>query len=394
MSAPGGQSSRHAAVSGSNASAGAGARRDGGRLPARITDWSLALAGGAAFASGLVSLVSGQPGEWPVFAFHGAAGLWLALLLLPKLRRVWPRLVRPRWWDWRTPLGALALGLVVLALASGIWWVAGGDLAFAGFGLLNWHIVLGFAVTAMIALHMLARAHWVRRRDLRRMRGRRQALQWSALALGAAVLWPAQQVAQRVLALPGARRRFTGSREASSYAGNAFPTSSWVADQPLPLATATWRLAVGGAVAAPLTLTYDEVAGATDELTATLDCTGGFYSTQRWRGVSVGRVLERARPLPGASYVRFVSVTGYRWSLPLDEARAALLAAWASGEPLAHEHGAPARLVAPGRRGFEWVKWLVRIEVLTAPDVGQVIAIHTSWLTPAGRGEPVTPGTP
>jgi hypothetical protein len=36
--------------------------------------------------------------------------------------------------------------------------------------------------------------------------------------------------------------------------------------------------------------------------------------------------------------------------------------------------------VAPGRRGFEWVKWLERVEVLTAPDLGQVIAIFTSSL--------------
>jgi DMSO/TMAO reductase YedYZ molybdopterin-dependent catalytic subunit len=63
-----------------------------------------------------------------------------------------------------------------------------------------------------------------------------------------------------------------------------------------------------------------------------------------------------------------------------------LLATHAGDEALSYEHGAPARLVAPGRRGFEWVKWLVRVEVLTAPDYGELLAIHTSWLTPAGRG--------
>src|SRR5579863_7644743 len=85
-------------------------------LTPRVTDWSLALAGAAACLSGLVSLVSGQPGEWPVFAFHGAAGLWLLLLLAPKLRRVWPRLVRPRRWDRHTLLGVLATLVVLLAL--------------------------------------------------------------------------------------------------------------------------------------------------------------------------------------------------------------------------------------------------------------------------------------
>jgi DMSO/TMAO reductase YedYZ molybdopterin-dependent catalytic subunit len=91
--------------------------------------------------------------------------------------------------------------------------------------------------------------------------------------------------------------------------------------------------------------------------------------------------------MPGAGWVSFVSVTGYRWSLPLDEARTALLATGVGDETLAHAHGAPARLVAPNRRGFQWVKWVVRLEVLTAPDLGQIVAIHTSSFTPEGRGE-------
>ena len=69
------------------------------------------------------------------------------------------------------------------------------------------------------------------------------------------------------------------------------------------------------------------------------------------------------------------------------EARAALLATHTGSEPLSHEHGFPLRLVAPGHRGFEWVKWITRIEVLTEPDSGQVISIFTSSFTDAGRGK-------
>ncbi len=43
--------------------------------------------------------------------------------------------------------------------------------------------------------------------------------------------------------------------------------------------------------------------------------------------------------------------------------------------------------MAPGRRGFQWVKWVVRVEALTEPDLGEIVAIHTSSLTPAGRGQ-------
>jgi DMSO/TMAO reductase YedYZ molybdopterin-dependent catalytic subunit len=353
-------------------------------MPPRLTDWSLAVAGAIAFISGIISLDSGAPTQWTIFAIHGAAGLWLLLLLRGKLVRVWPRLIHPRRWDRRTPFGLFATLAVLLALGSGLVWVAGGDIALAGFNLLNWHILLGFALTLLIALHMLARARPLRTRDVR---GRRQALRFGTLLVAAGVLWPVQQTLQRLVALPGARRRFTGSYEAGSYAGNVFPATSWVADNPRPLDSSTWRLTVGGAVVNPLTLTLDDVTAAGDTLDATLDCTGGFYSAQRWGGIRVGRVLDLAVPRSGATWVSFISITGYRWALPLPEARAALLAATVASEALTHDHGAPLRLVAPNRRGFQWVKWIVRIEVRSAPDPGELLAIHTSGFSPAGRGD-------
>jgi DMSO/TMAO reductase YedYZ molybdopterin-dependent catalytic subunit len=348
----------------------------------RLTDWSLSLAVGVAFGSGIVSLISGRPEQWLVFALHGMAGLWLLLQLWGKLARVLPRLLNPRRWDRATLLGGAALLAVALALGSGVGWVFGADVYLAGFNLLNWHILLGIGLTLAVSAHMFARAKPLRGHD---MRGRRQMLRAGALLLGAAGLWPAQQALGCRLGLPD--RRFTGSRAAASYAGNVFPATSWIADRPQPLDAARWRLVVGGAVATPLTLGYADLLAEHDQVEATLDCTGGFYSTQIWRGARVGRLLDRAGLLDSARLVSFVSITGYRWSLPVAEAAAALLATHVGGEPLAHDHGAPARLVAPGRRGFEWVKWLVRIEVLTAPDDGQILSLYTSSFTPAGRGE-------
>src|SRR5262245_19908052 len=348
----------------------------------RLTDWSLALAAGVAFGSGVVSLISGRPELWFVFALHGMAGLWLLLLLSGKFARVLPRLLRPRLRDRPTMLGAAAALVVALALGSGVVWVFGGDLYVAGFNLLNWHILLGIGLTLTVSVHMITRAKPLRRRDVR---GRREMLRASMLLLGGVALWPAQQALGRGLGLPP--RRFTGSREAASYAGNAFPATSWVADAPRPIASDGWRLEVGGVVRAPIALDYRELLAASDQLEATLDCTGGFYSTQLRRGIRVGRLLERTDPLETARYVSFVSVTGYRWSLPLAEAAGALLATHVGGAAISHDHGAPARLVAPGRRGFEWVKWVARIEVLTAPDARQVLSLYTSSFTPAGRGQ-------
>ncbi len=350
----------------------------------RLTDWSIALATLLAFILGLLSLISGLPQAWIVFALHGIVGLWLLVLLWGKLRRVWPRLLHPRRWDRRTVFGLLALLFVSLALGSGVWWVAGGEWFVAGFNLLNWHIILGFILTAAVTFHMLARFKRLRKRDII---GRRRMLHFGTLLLSGTLLWPTQQFAQRTLKLSGAQRRFTGSRESASYAGNAFPTSSWVADQPRPINIQTWQLVVRGAISKPCTISYAELTALGDELAATLDCTGGFYSTQRWRGISIGRLLDTVRVSKNARYVSFVSVTGYRWSLPLAEARAALLATHIDTEPLSYEHGFPLRLVAPGRRGFEWVKWIVRVDVLTEPDPEQIASIFTSSFTDAGRGK-------
>src|SRR6266702_3611500 len=162
----------------------------------RLTDWSIALATVIAFMTGVVSLITGHPHEWFIFVLHAIGGFWLLLLMWGKLRRVWPRLVHLRRWDRRTIFGLLALLLVTLALGSGIWWVTGGDVYFVGFNLLNWHIILGFVVTAAIVIHMFARAKRLRKRDIV---GRRRMLHFSALLLGSIAIWPTQQLAEGVL---------------------------------------------------------------------------------------------------------------------------------------------------------------------------------------------------
>lgn len=354
------------------------------QMSPRLTDWSIALVTLLAFMTGIISLVSGHLEDWFIFVLHGVGGFWLLLLLWGKVRRVWPRLIQPRRWDQYTIHGLTALLIVVLALGTGIVWVGGGDVYFASFNLLNWHITLGFLLTAAIVFHMFARAKRLRKRDVT---GRRELLHFSALLLGSAVLWPSQQFTEQILHLSGAKERFTGSREMSSYAGNAFPTSSWVADAPHPIDVQTWHLSIGGAVTNPRTFSYDELVAAGDELEATLDCTGGFYSTQHWRGIRIGYLLDQVTLHKGAQYVSFVSMTSYRWSLPLEEARKALLATHINEEPLSHDHGFPLRLVAPGHRGLEWVKWITHVEVLNALDPGQVLSIFTSSFTDAGRGK-------
>jgi cytochrome b561 len=351
-------------------------------VTARATDWGLALLVGLLFVTGVMTFFAGQPGDAWVFAAHGVGGFALAGVLGWKLRRVWRRLAQPARWDRRTAAGAGALTLVAVTLLAGVGWSSGLQLSAGGYNLLGWHFALGVVLTVAVAVHALLRAKPLRRRDLA---GRRQFLRAGALAAGSYLVWELQRPLSGLVGLRGARRRFTGSYEAGSFGGNTFPSTSWVADSPRPLADDSYRLELGGLVARPLRLSLGELQ-AGDTLVATLDCTGGFYSRQRWGGVRLGRLLDRAGPLPPASHVCVISHTGYRWSFDLGDARGLLLATSVGREPLSHEHGAPARLVAPGRRGFQWVKWVVSIELHDGPDPGAPASTVWSSFTPEGRG--------
>jgi DMSO/TMAO reductase YedYZ molybdopterin-dependent catalytic subunit len=350
----------------------------------RLVDWSIFTLVLVAFVTGMVSLTAGDPSQWFLFDIHAVVGPALVVLLVFKLRRVRHRITDRRLWDRTTVVSILAATTAILALATGFFWVMGGDFDFLLWNALNVHIGLGILLLPLVLLHLRGRWRVPRRVDFE---GRRTALQYTGLLVGGALFYRVQETANRVFDTPGADRRFTGSKPASEpgATGNAaFPPTSWVADDPDPIPPDDWQVRVDGLVAEPLTFGPESVDGAqaggsqtaagvaTDsELRALLDCTSGWYTEQDWRGVRVGDLLDRAGASDDARYVRFVSVTGYRWSLPVEEARDALLATHVGGERLSHGHGFPLRLVAPNRRGFQWVKWVVRVEVRERGDPAQ-----------------------
>jgi DMSO/TMAO reductase YedYZ molybdopterin-dependent catalytic subunit len=347
----------------------------------RGTDWGLALLVALGLASGLATWFAGSPGGAWVFSAHALAGFSLVLLLVFKLRRVLPGVGARARRDVRTVRGVLALGLVVAVLVSGLVWASAGRVGVGGFTVLFWHGALGAVLAVVVLTHARVRAKRLRGRDVV---DRRQFLTAAAVGAGAVVAWQVQRPVQRALDLPGADRRFTGSYDAGSFTGNDFPSTSWVADDPRPMA-ADHRVAVTGRVRRTLSLSAADLAH-DDTLTATLDCTGGFYSTQHWHGTRLSRLLAEAGVEPDAHHVRVISRTGYRWSFSLSDAHDLMLATHVSDEPLSHGHGAPCRLVAPGRRGFQWVKWVDRIEVHENADPGAIASTVWSSFTAAGRG--------
>jgi DMSO/TMAO reductase YedYZ molybdopterin-dependent catalytic subunit len=337
------------------------------RPPPRLVDWSIFTAVMLATASGVLSFLGVRPAWVPVFWFHRVVGLTLIVLLAFKLSRVRYRLTRTSQWQASTALSIATALAAVGTIGTGVVWVFGHVPELPLIQFLTVHVAFGLVLVVLMVAHQRTRFRAPRRTDFDR---RRTTMQYSVMLMAGAVTYRLQEAVNSSLNTPGKDRRLTGSREMSGSGNGSFPPTAWVADDPDPVDQSAYRLSVRGAVDAPVELSYGDL-GPDTSTEALLDCTSGWYTEQEWRGVEVGELLDLTDPDGDATHVRFVSVTGYRWSLHIEEARDALLATHVGGEQLSHGHGAPVRLVAPGRRGFQWVKWVERVEVRTRGDPAQ-----------------------
>jgi DMSO/TMAO reductase YedYZ molybdopterin-dependent catalytic subunit len=166
-----------------------------------------------------------------------------------------------------------------------------------------------------------------------------------------------------VAPLGGASRGLTGSYEVGFYQPAGLPATQWMFDSVPTVDPQRWRLEVDDPGGGRL-WTYAELLAFRDELEAVLDCTGGFYSAQRWSGVRLSRLIGRQL---GPLSVHIQSLTGYDRRFSIEEADRLLLATRLGDEPLDAAHGFPLRLVAPDHRGYWWVKWVARVRVEAIP---------------------------
>jgi DMSO/TMAO reductase YedYZ molybdopterin-dependent catalytic subunit len=309
------------------------------------------LVGGAVLTGALAFAIGGR-WAFAALAAHGAAGLGI-VLLSPWKSAIARRGVRRR----RPGTGASVLlaALVAVTVGTGVAHAIG----WSSLLVMQIHVAAALGTIPLVIWHVLVRPVRPRRTDL----SRRSLLRAGVVAGGSVAAFAAVEGLVRVTGAPGAERRSTGSYERGSFAPDAMPVTQWLDDADPRIRATDWRLEVrtpGG----DRTLSYDQLARYDDRVRVTLDCTGGWFATQDWSGVRLDRLLE------GVEDVRSVvvtSATGYARRFPVGDSASILLATRVGGEPLGAGHGFPARLVAPGRRGFWWVKWVERIELSPTP---------------------------
>jgi hypothetical protein len=321
----------------------------------RWTNLALMVVLGGAFTTGWVAFFDdGAVSRWSLI-IHAASGYailaltpWKSVIAASGIRRR-----RPAWW-----LSLALTSLVLVSVLAGILESAGIWQGVGPLSAMEIHVGAALLAVPLVLWHILARHLRLRPLDL----SRRNLLRSGVLAFGGLAAYASAQAALRLLQLPGAGRRFTGSYEINSLQPQGLPVTQWLFDSVPLIDPSAWQLEVRSRTVRRWS--YVDLLSFDDRARATLDCTGGFYSTQDWSGVWLSRLLES--DVSGSS-IRVSSITGYERRFALSEAQRLLLATRLGGEPLPTGNGFPLRLVALDRRGYWWVKWVTAITVDDLP---------------------------
>lgn len=307
----------------------------------------------------LVSLLTGL-GTWaidlrwarPVTIIHAVSGFSLVLLAPRKVRGpVRAGFKRQR----STRLVSAAFGVLVLgAVALGMVHATGMSHG-VGIGSALWvHLLLGFVAVPLGLFHVVTRPVRPGHTDVSR---RVFVSAGTVTAVGVTAVG-VQEVALRTLGVGGARRAGTGSYEVASFDPTALPVVSWINDQ-APVPDDQPQIRVDGQM-----VPVAAIAARARPLRAVLDCTGGWRSEQDWDVVSLADLMG---PGDGRS-IQVTSATGYSRLFSRSAAAEVFVCTGVGGRALSQGHGAPLRIVVPGRRGPWWVKWVDRVERSERPS--------------------------
>ena len=127
-----------------------------------------------------------------------------------------------------------------------------------------------------------------------------------------------------------------------------------------------YTLQITGLVDSAKTYAYDEVVSRPAlEKVVTLNCVEGWSVTILWEGVVLRDLLREAGIDSAANTVIFRAHDGYSTSFPLSYIMEndIMMAHRMNGLTMPPERGFPFELVAEGKWGYKWIKWITEIEL-------------------------------
>jgi DMSO/TMAO reductase YedYZ molybdopterin-dependent catalytic subunit len=176
-------------------------------------------------------------------------------------------------------------------------------------------------------------------------------------------------------------RGFLGKRQPSATAERVPPGQYLVNDFPVLSAGPTprtplnrWSFEINGLVSQKTQWSWEDFMMLPHQkFTVDIHCVTKWSKLDtQWEGISLDTLLEKVGIDPKAHFVVAFSDGGYTTNLPLSEIRdgKAFVGFRYNGEPLAPEHGGPARLVVPHLYFWKSAKWVRGLTLLEKDDPG------------------------
>jgi DMSO/TMAO reductase YedYZ molybdopterin-dependent catalytic subunit len=136
--------------------------------------------------------------------------------------------------------------------------------------------------------------------------------------------------------------------------------------KPQHINKATYKLKVTGLVNRELEMSYDDILRLPAySKVEQIFCVDGWNFTAKFTGFRMMDLFNLSEPKPTARSAVFYSSDGYSKTLPLDYIiNEQILAAYGINDvTIPDDSGFPLQIVAEGRPGLDWSKWVTRIDI-------------------------------
>jgi DMSO/TMAO reductase YedYZ molybdopterin-dependent catalytic subunit len=136
----------------------------------------------------------------------------------------------------------------------------------------------------------------------------------------------------------------------------------------------TFELTISGLVDSSYTLSWEDIQELPPAYTDTMImyCVEGWEVWGVWKGVLIKDLLDKAHVQADGKFVLFQSRDGYSTALPTSYLVKynAMLAYQVNNAPLQKHDGFPLRLIAFGKYGYKWAKWVYKLNIMNRSQLG------------------------